>query len=100
MELGGDILCAQKLEQPTIPQGVGLLIYISTLTTNLYTLTIGPAKKQPSLAGEPGTPSVSARETQKTPKALTLRRYLDPQKTTNQTPNHLSFGIYDWMSRA
>ena len=21
MELGGDILCAQKLEQPTIPQG-------------------------------------------------------------------------------
>ena len=25
MELGGDILCAQKLEQPTIPQGIKLL---------------------------------------------------------------------------
>ena len=28
MELGGDILCAQKSEQRTIPQGLPLLIYI------------------------------------------------------------------------
>ena len=61
MELGGDILCAQKLEQPTIPQGHCLLVNIPYMNAmgSIMCREFGPI----FMAGPKGdTPNASPEE--------------------------------------